>query len=212
MSPGAVNLPASPPRARAVPWRSVEYVALDFETTGLDLRSDTVISYGVVPVRHGRAIVAESVHQLIEPHVPPSPRSQTIHELRPQDLVGHPSLPEARDRLRTALDGRYLLVWFAGVEIHFLDAIFGGGKRRWRRRTVDVRNLAIAVDGGAGATRDKPGYPLTGTAERYGVPVADAHQALDDALVTAQLFLVLADKAARHPDPTVRELVRLGRP
>jgi DNA polymerase III epsilon subunit-like protein len=42
--------------------------------------------------------------------------------------------------------------------------------------------------------------------------VADAHQALDDALVTAQLFLVLADKAARHPDPTVRELVRLGRP
>ena len=212
MSPGAVTLPVAPPRARAVPWREIEYVALDFETTGLDFRSDTVISYGVVPVRHGRAIVAESAHQLIDPHVPPSPRSQTIHELRPQDLAGAPSLAEAREQLREALDGRYLLVWFAGVEVHFLATIFGGGKRRWRRRTIDVRNLAIAAEGLGGPARDKPGYPLTATAERYGVPVADAHQALDDALVTAQLFLVLAGKLPRSPDPTVRELVRLGRP
>lgn len=212
MSPGAMTLPVAPPRARGVPWREVEYVALDFETTGLDFRSDTVISYGVVPVRRGRAIVGESAHQLIDPHVPPSPRSQTIHELRPQDLAGSPSLAEARGQLRSALDGRYLLVWFAGVEVHFLDAIFGGGKRRWRRRTIDVRNLAIAADGLGGAARDTPGYPLTGTAERYGVPVADAHQALDDALVTAQLFLVLAGKLQRTPDPTLRELVRLGRP
>ena len=212
MPPGAVSLPAPPPRARAVPWRDVEYVALDFETTGLDLRSDTVISYGVVPVRRGRVIVAESAHQLIDPHVPPSPRSQTIHELRPQDLAGSPSLAEARERLRDALESRYVLVWFAGVEVHFLNAIFGGGARRWRRRTIDVRNLAITADGLPGPTRDKPGYSLTGTAERYGVPVADAHQALDDALVTAQLFLVLAEKVPRHADPTVRELVRLGRP
>jgi DNA polymerase-3 subunit epsilon len=207
-----VSLPVPPPRARAVPWRDVEYVALDFETTGLDFRTDTVISYGVVPVRHGRAIVGESAHQLIEPHVPPSPRSQTIHELRPQDLAGSPSLAQARDEFRAALDGRYLLVWFAGVEVHFLDTIFGGGRRRWRRRTIDVRNLAIAVDGGPGSARETPGYPLSGTAARYGVPVADAHQALDDALVTAQLFLVLVGKLPHDPDPTVRDLVRLGRP
>ena len=207
-----MSLPTPPPRARPVPWRDAEYVALDFETTGLDFRSDTVVSYGVVPVRHGRAIVGESAHQLIEPHVPPSPRSQTIHELRPQDLAGSPSIAQARDELRTALDGRYLLVWFAGVEVHFLNAIFGGGTRRWRRRTIDVRNLAIAADGLAGPVRDKPGYPLSGTAARYGVPVADAHQALDDALVTAQLFLVLAEKLPGYAHPTLRDLVRLGRP
>lgn len=212
MPANTVSLPAAPPRARAVPWRETDYVAIDFETTGLDFRSDTVVSYGVVPVRGGRVIVGESHHQLIEPHVPPSPRSQTIHELRPQDLAGSPSIAQARDELRTALDSRYLLVWFAGVEVHFLDAIFGGGRRRWRRRTIDVRNLAIAADGLGGPTRDKPGYPLSGTAARYGVPVADAHQALDDALVTAQLFLVLADKLPDHPDPTLRDLARLGRP
>ena len=42
------------------------------------------------------------------------------------------------------------------------------------------------------------------------MPVADAHQALDDALVTAQLFLVLAGKLQRTPDPTVRELRAAG--
>ena len=33
------------------------------------------------------------------------------------------------------------------------------GRRRWRRRTIDVRNLAIAVDGVPRAARAKPGYP-----------------------------------------------------
>jgi DNA polymerase-3 subunit epsilon len=209
--PARVTIPAPPSRARLAHWREAEYVALDFETTGLDFRSDTVVSYGLVPVRRGRVIVGESVHQLIEPHVPPSPRSQTIHELRPQDLAGSPSIAQAREALRGALDHRYLLVWFAGVELHFLDAIFGGGRRRWRRRTIDVRNLAIAAEGSR-ADRDVPGFPLSGTAARYGVPVADPHQALDDALVTAQLFLVLADSIPGSPDPSVRELLRVGRP
>ncbi len=81
--------------------------------------------------------------------MPPSPRSQTIHELRPQDLAGSPRIDEARAALRAALEGRFLLVWFADVEVSFLAAIFGGGKRRWRRRTIDVRELAMAADGRA---------------------------------------------------------------
>ncbi len=37
-----------------VPWRDVEYVVVDVETTGLDLRRDVVISFGSVLVRSGR--------------------------------------------------------------------------------------------------------------------------------------------------------------
>ena len=66
------------------------------------------------------------VHQLVDPDVPPSVPSQKIHELRPQDLAGAPRLEQARHALRDAIRGRYLLVWYADVEVNFLSTIFGG--------------------------------------------------------------------------------------
>jgi DNA polymerase-3 subunit epsilon len=210
MSPGGVMPVAPSSRTRAATWRHGSFAALDFETTGLDLGNDVVVSFGVVPVDGGRVRMRDSVHQLVSPSVPPSPRSQTIHELRPQDLAGSPEIEVAREILAAALAGRFLLAWFADVEVHFLAAIFGGSLPRWRRRTIDVRNLAIAVDGAPRAVRGKPGYALSARAEAMGVPVANPHEAFDDALVTAQLFLVLASKVPGKPEPTVRQLLRLA--
>ncbi len=204
------GMPAAPSRQRNAGWRSGRYVALDFETTGLDYRKDTVVSWGVVPVDNGRARMRGAVHQLIRPHVPPSPRSQTIHELRPHDLAEAPSLPEARASLARSLERRLLLVWFAEVEVHFLAGIFGGSARRWRRRTIDVRDLAMAVANEPEGARDRPGYGLSATARRWGVPVHAPHEALDDALVTAQLFLVLVRKLPGRDEPRVRDLLRVG--
>jgi DNA polymerase III epsilon subunit-like protein len=101
-----------------------------------------------------------------------------------------------------------VLAWFAEIEINLLSRLLGGSVSAWRRRTIDVRNLAIAVDGRPAAVRAEYGYPLTGTARRYGVPVAAPHEAYDDALVTAQLFLVLAGKLPAGPEPSIAEVVR----
>jgi DNA polymerase III subunit epsilon len=209
----ARSLAPSPPTiSGSRSWRQVEFAALDFETTGLELATDAVVSFGVVPVSVGRITMRGAVHQLVAPTVPPSPRSQTIHELRPQDLAGAPELVEVREQLRANLQGRVLLVWFAEVELHFLRQTFGGSARRWRRRTIDVRNLAIASEGEPRDRRSSRGYGLSAVAERYGLPVADAHDALDDALVTAQLFLVLATALGGTGDATLRELRRIGGP
>ena len=60
----------------------------------------------------------------------------------------------------------------------------------------------------------RPGRsPLSSAAERHGVPVASPHHALDDALVTAQLLLVVAarlraDRPRRHPRPPAEPLRR----
>ena len=210
MSARRVTVPGPPRRNRRLPWRAVEFAALDFETTGLDLERDTIVSFGIVPVREGRVVLADAVHQLVDPHIPPSPHSQTIHELRPQDLAGSPSLPEARAILGRALARRILLTWFAGVELHFLSAIFGYREGVWRRRMIDVRDLAIVADGAPPSARTQPGYGLSWAAERLGVPVASPHDALDDALVTAQAFLVLTGRLPSCPDPTAADLLWLG--
>lgn len=205
-----MKVPAPPRRSLRRSWRDVEFAALDFETTGLDYAKDTVVSFGVVPVRAGRIVLGESVHQLVEPTVPPSPHSQKIHGLRPIDLAGAPRLEQARHVLMEALAGRFLLVWFADVEIHFLAAIFGNRSETWRRRIVDVRNLAIEADSMPRSTRAQHGYGLSWAAGRLGVPVADPHEALDDALVTAQAFLVLTSRLTELPEPSVGDLLRVA--
>jgi len=202
---------APPPRrSRRRSWRDVEFASLDFEATGLDFSRDTIVSFGVVPVRGGRVVLADAVHQLVDPEVPPSVVSQKIHELRPQDLAGSPRLERARRVLRDAIRGRYLLVWYEDVEVNFLSAIFGRPPGWWLRRTIDVRNLAIEADGAPRSARVDHGYALTPTAGRLRVPVANPHDALDDALVTAQAFLVLAGRPPIGPDVTVGELSRLA--
>ena len=65
-----------------------------------------------LPVRHrgvvrggpgapaAASIVRDSAHQLVSTARAAVARSQTIHELRPQDLAGSPSIDEAREQLR----------------------------------------------------------------------------------------------------------------
>lgn len=177
-------------RLRGLPWRSAEYASLDFEATGLDFARDRVISFGAVPIRKGRIEVGEAVYQLVDPgDRPPSAESITVHGIRPVDLREAPSLEAARTNLARALDRRFLIAWYAGVEAAFLSSWFGGGPRRWQRSTIDVRDLMLALEGPSVGR-----LSLSVAAERFGVPVADPHHALDDALVTAQLFLVLANR------------------
>jgi DNA polymerase-3 subunit epsilon len=201
-----VSRPRPPARwERRKPWRDATFVALDFETTGLDYKHDAVVSFGVVPVRGGRVVVGEGAHELVAAGVPSSPVSMRIHQILPRDLEGGVAPAAAAERLGAALDGRFLLTWYADVEIAFLRRMFGGGRRVWTRRTVDVRRLVIALEHVDPQAR----FGLSATALRYGVPVAAPHEALDDALVTAQLFLVLASALEGRGFGSVRSFLRL---
>ena len=190
-----VGAPEPPRRwTRAVRWRVAEYVSLDFEATGLDFENDRIISFGAVPIRAGRIELGEARYQLVDPgDRAPSPESVTVHGIRPVDLVGAPSPDVARRSLAEALDRRYLVAWHAGVESGFLSRIFHTRPRRWTKYTIDVRDLLLVLEGDAAAS-----LTLTDAAARCGVPVADPHHALDDALVTAQLFLVVVARLSRR--------------
>lgn len=197
-----------PPRRalRRAHWRRAPFAALDFETTGLDYGRDAVVSFGVVPVLDGRALVGASTHQLVVPAVAPSPSSMKIHRIVPRDLERALGPEQARERLAAELSRRFLLAWYAEVELAFLGRMLGGTARSWRRRTLDVRLLVLALE------REDPRsrLSLSAVAERYGVPVANPHEALDDALVTAQLFLVVATKLEARGPGSVRSLLRLA--
>jgi DNA polymerase III subunit epsilon len=201
--------PARPPFGSARrPWRQVGYASLDFETTGLDLDRDDVVSFGVVPVDGGLVRPGAATYREVAPSAALTGETIVVHGLRPTDLAAAPPLAEVEDELRRALSGRYVLAWSAGIEAAFLARVFGRSARWWRRRIIDVLRLAVLADRTAGPDRD---LSLTAVAERLGVPVDRPHHALDDALTAAQVFLVLTPELERRGIRTPRRLLRAGR-
>lgn len=199
--------PAAPPRrVRRLDWRRAPYLALDFETTGLDLVHDRIVSFGAVPIERAAVRLAGAEHHVVDAGGrAPSRSSVRIHRLRPVDVLAGMSQAESAHMLERLLAGRFLVAWFAEVEIAFLCGLFGTRTRSWDLRTIDVRDMYLA-EMGPEAERAS----LSRVASELGVPVVDPHQALDDALVTAQAFLVLAARRERREGrpPPVTSFVR----
>jgi DNA polymerase-3 subunit epsilon len=205
------DAPARPPGpSRRTPWTKVGFAALDFETTGLE-ENDTVVSFGVVPVLDGRVALAGSVYRTVSMASDLSARSIEVHGLMPGDLADSPPMQEVLPILRDALDRRYLLTWAGGLEAALLAKLFGGAHRRWLRRSIDVLGLAMLVDRLEGREPERGGYALSAAAERSGVPVEQPHHAFDDALTTAQLFLIFASRLSRAGFDTPRRLIGASR-
>ncbi len=200
-------IPAAPPSsARRRRWQDATFAALDFEATGLDFTKDRIISFGVVPIDDGHVATEQAVYDLVDPGpVMVSAASVAIHGLRPEDLHEALSADAAREALREALSRRFLITWHGHVEASFLGLLYGTTPRRWLKRSVDVRWLVLALLGAEGAR-----LTLSEAADRFEVPVAAPHHALDDALVTAQLFLVTATQLAPAGLRTTRDALRMG--
>jgi DNA polymerase III epsilon subunit-like protein len=68
------------------PWRQASFAAVDLETTGLDPRSDEIISFAAVPIAGGRVVVGGVRTAVVRPLRMPDSDTIRIHGLRPADL------------------------------------------------------------------------------------------------------------------------------
>jgi DNA polymerase-3 subunit epsilon len=192
---------------RSLPWRRASFAVLDFETTGLDLGRDHVLSYGLVPVERGRIRLEGALYRVVRPPVPVPPESIRVHGIRPVELEGAPPIAAVAAELKAALHGRALVAHWDAIELAFLRQVFGRLDPRRPRRAIDVLDLA------AEAARREGGPPLpsgrlSDLAALYDVPVGRTHHALADALTTAQLFLALATRLERLGRGRVLDLHR----
>jgi DNA polymerase-3 subunit epsilon len=202
------RIPPPPPRSeQRKDWRHGAFAALDFETTGLDFARDRIVSFGVVPIDAGVLDQARAVYDLVDPGpVAVSDVSFLIHGLGPAELRDASSAAAARDALRAALARRYVVTWNGVVEASFLGVLYGTSARQWLRRSIDVRRFVLALLGADAAT-----LTLSQAAGRFGVPVRAPHHALDDAIVTAELFLATARELSSAGLGSIRDALRVGR-
>jgi DNA polymerase-3 subunit epsilon len=189
------------------PWREASYCVADLELSGLDPRRHEIISFGALPIDHGRVRLEGAVSGLVRPTRPLDEEAIRVHGLRAADLAGAPELAEALDPLLHAMAGRVLVAHHAAIERAFLGAALRRVGVRLRGPVLDTAVLArvwLAERDGA-----LPGRMTLGALARAcGLPVHSPHTAIGDALTTAQLFLVAASQLdARRPE-TLRRLAR----
>jgi DNA polymerase-3 subunit epsilon len=202
-----------PRRRRAellrTPWREAEFCAVDLETTGLDLHSDQVVSYGTVLIQEGRLCGNTATYSLVRPSCRVSPESIRVHALRPADLETAPPVATAVEAISALLEGRVLLAHAAWIEKAFLQRSFRASGLKFVAPIVDTAAIARSLGYRPRASGAEPS--LEWLCVTLGLPVHQPHHALGDAMTAAGLFLALAAHLERGTAMTVGDLVRLSR-
>lgn len=187
-------------------WREVDFTVIDLETTGLDPRSDEIISFATVTVTGGRISLADAKYEQVRPERMPDGDTIRIHGLREADLADAPALPEVLDSLLEALTGRALVAHVASVERGFLKTALSAFGLRLRNPMVDTAELDREL---RSRRRDPSGRDPIGLGEmarELGLPVHRPHHADGDALTTAQAFIALASHLDAHKPQTLGSL------
>jgi DNA polymerase-3 subunit epsilon len=190
-------------------WREASYCAIDVETTGLDLRRDSIVSIGSMGISDGRIVCGDSYYSLIRPACKVSVASMRIHCLRPADLDNAPAARDVGREVARRLAGRIVIAHAAWIERAFLSRLLRQAGFRFAAPVIDTAALARALGyAQAGPHGREPSLELL--ARQLALPVYAPHHALGDAITTAAVFLALATKAETdRPRPaSARSLVK----
>jgi DNA polymerase III subunit epsilon len=183
-------------------------VVLDVETTGLNLMTDTLISIGAVAVLNGRIALGDSFSVILQQRTSSRKENILIHGISGSEQ--REGMPPA-DALLSFLEylGKDPLVAFhvAFDETMIRRAIHQYLGYTFRHTWLDLAYVMPAL------------YPdlmyshrsLDDWSQHFGFHNEDRHNALADALVTAQLLLVAINDARQSGDPSYDGLRSLER-
>ncbi len=190
--------------------QEVEIVALDMETTGLDPERDAILSIGLVLIS-GMSIKLNSAWQVYVRSARRLPEETVvIHGITDDQSARGQPLASVLPVLLNALAGRILLAHNASLEQRFLErACQDAYHAPFLVPTIDTQALARRSFERRNEPIKSGDLRLFNLRARYHLPRYQAHQALSDALATAELFLAMAaeispDKACRLKDVLTR--------
>ena len=182
---------------------SVDAVAVDTETTGLDTARDRIIQMGAVAIAKGIVDRGESIEILVDPGLPIPPASTAIHGITDAAIAGAPPFPVAWDRF-AAFTARRILVGFSiGFDLAVLEQEAKRAGLDWvKPRSLCVRLLSAI------ANPNLPDNSLETIAAWLDVDIQDRHTALGDAIVAGHVFSALIPRLRDRGIRTLAEAER----
>ena len=181
---------------KKTPIDEVEFLSVDFETTGLNAKKEAILSMGYMPYKNGRISMASSNCEVIKLNRALPAKSVVIHHITDDRMNAGVPLHDALDRLVEAARGKVLLVHYAKIERDFLEAA---------TKRVYGKSLPFLMVDTMQIERKRMEYKqqeiqsnqlrLANLRKKYHLPPYGAHDALEDAIATAELFMAqLAEK------------------
>lgn len=175
-----------------------DLVALDLETTGLDIENDSIIEIGAVKLRDGKVLEEYSV--LINPGFVIPAETTHITGIHQDDLRNAPTLPQVLPEIRSFVADAPVIAHNAAFDVGFMRR-FGALQQNLPLDTYELASLLLPR---------APRYSLSSLAAGFAIDLENAHRALDDARATAILYWHLWEKALSLPLSLLQEINRVA--
>ncbi|EAQ54135.1 3'-5' exonuclease [Vibrio sp. MED222] len=203
---------SQPLPAPDTPLSEVTFLAVDFETTGLNPNKDGIITIGLVPFTLNRIYLRQAKHWTLRPKQKLEEDSVVIHGITHNDIIDAPDLSEVLDEILESMGGHIPVVHYRRIERDFLDNALkvrlGEGIEFPVLDTLEIESqIQNKLAGGLWnkLKGKKPASVRLGQSRRrYHLPDYTPHHALTDAIATAEL---LQAQIAHHfsPDMPVKD-------
>ena len=172
-----------------------EWVALDCETTGLDVNRDQIIAIGAVRIAGNRVLTSQRLELLVRPERKVSAASVRVHMLRESDVAQGIDPVQAMRQLLEFIGSRPLVGYYLEFDVAMLN------REIWPLLGVRLPQPKIEVSAMYYDFKNRrlPLHERGGTIDlRFatmmndlGLPLREAHDALNDAVMAALMFIKL---------------------
>ena len=170
--------------------KSLNYVVLDFETTGVDPDQDRILTMGALPIEGIRINLQQGQAWLINHGSHIRAATAVVNHIVPSMLRDGDSIHLAMQQLLKVITGKVVVVHGKIIEQQFIDAYFAHayGINQlpciWLDTLLIEKNHTFQSDRKANCS-----WQLADVRARYGLPSYPDHHAMVDTLACAELFL-----------------------
>lgn len=202
---------------QARPLSDYTFVVFDTELTGLNRKRDEVISIGAVKIKNLQIDLGETFHHYIQPQKLDHTEATLVHRITPEQLKQAPTLDEVLPDFLSFIGTDLIVGHYIGLDMSFIH------RETSRRYNGTLANPCIdTIRMAQGYKRVMFGYyheegsssgqlSLQELSREFNLPFFEAHDALEDAVQTAYLFLFLVKKFRKGGLETLRELYQAGK-
>lgn len=167
-------------------------IAVDLELTGLQKDRDHIIAIGWTQVDGGRIQMSSNRHLLINAERSVG-SSAAIHELLDSEIAEGGTIEDSLEALFQAAQGRVWVLHHAGLDISFLKgACFQWAGIKPSFIVLDTMRIEYRLRKRRQVPVKHGDLRLSQIRRVYGLPRYTAHNALNDAVATAELMLAIA--------------------
>ena len=173
------------------PVEAVSFVVFDTETTGLDLRTDQILSIAALRVQAWQIDLSDRLEYFVHQAYRPEQKAVAIHGILPGEREHSLSEAEAIARFLAFCGSSVLVGHHAAFDVAMVnEALKGMGAGKLRNKQLDTGVLARRL---ARSSHSGPQPPLglDELCQQYGIPMSDRHTAAGDTYITAILLIKL---------------------